>query len=35
MAHQPGLGSPDGVSWKLYLFMDHFDDKEYNLKGVS
>ena len=35
MAPQPGIGSSNGISWKLYLFMDHFDDKECNLKGVS
>ncbi|KAI6654157.1 Inositol 1,4,5-trisphosphate receptor 1 isoform [Oopsacas minuta] len=28
-------GALNGVSWKLYLFMDHFDDKEVNLKGGS
>ena len=35
MALQPGLSSLNGVSWKLYLFMDYYDDKEENLKGVS
>ena len=35
MALPPGLTSLNGVSWKLYLFMDYFDDKEENLKGVS